>query len=104
MGQILQAINGGCCSSKSQIMYKAFLSYAQTREYIETLTDGGLLSYELTSQTFKLTEEGMRFLRIYDEIDDMINLAQLSEQGQYQALISEEEIGSHKEEKRVEVT
>ncbi len=88
IGLILGAVNGGC-SSKSQIMYKAFLGYAQTREYVQTLTNinGGLLTYDLTSQTYKLTEKGKRFLQIYNEINEMINLSQLSEQGQYQARI-----------------
>ena len=38
IGRILEAINvnGGCrygCSSMTQIMYKAFLGFAQTKEY-----------------------------------------------------------------------
>lgn len=85
MGVILDAVNGSDCFSKSQIMYKAILSYAQTREYMENLADSGLLLYDLTKQTYKLTENGVKFLQIYNEISNMIDLSQLSEQGKYQA-------------------
>jgi predicted transcriptional regulator len=91
MGIILDVINGSDCFSKSQIMYKAILSYAQTREYMETLADSDLLLYDLTTQTYKLTENGVKFLQIYNEMSDMMNLSELSEQGQYQAHILEAE-------------
>lgn len=90
MGLILRVIDGGRYS-KNQIMYKAFLGYAQTKEHLENLTVSGLLLCDLTSQKYNLTEKGKRFLQIYNEIDDMIDLSHLSEQGQYQAGIWEEE-------------
>ncbi|MFL6382752.1 MAG: winged helix-turn-helix domain-containing protein [Nitrososphaeraceae archaeon] len=96
-GLILQAVDGGC-SSKSQIMYKAFLGHAQTRDYVQNLTDIDLLIYNLSSHTYELTEKGKMFIQFYDEIDDMINLSQLSEQGKYQAGVWEE-IGLHRNEK-----
>ncbi len=92
MGLILRSIDSGR-SSKNQIMYKAFLGFAQTKEHLKNLTVSGLLMYDLTSEKYNLTEKGKRFLQIYNEIDDMINLSQLSEQGQYQATIWEEEEG-----------
>jgi len=42
------------------------------------------------------------FIQFYDEMDDMINLSHLSEQGKYQAGVWEEEgeeIGLHRNEK-----
>ncbi|MFL6383921.1 MAG: hypothetical protein ACJ712_02985, partial [Nitrososphaeraceae archaeon] len=64
-------------------------------------TDIDLLIYNLSSQKYKLTEKGKMFIQFYDEIDDMINLSQLSEQGKYQAGVWEEgeEIGLHRNEK-----
>lgn len=104
MGLILRAIDGGR-SSKNQIMYKAFLGYAQTKEYLENLSDSGLLLYDVTSQKYKLTEKGKKFLQIYDEIDGMIDLSHLSEQGQYQAGLlkgeeEEEEVCLHRNEEK----
>ncbi len=78
IGQILESANG--CSSSSQIMYKAFLSYAQAKEYVKSLTDHGFLRYDLTSQAYKITEKGMRFLRLYNQINEVIDLPQEPEQ------------------------
>ena len=40
---ILEAANGG--ATKTKIMYKAFLSYAQLREYLSVLIENNLLEY-----------------------------------------------------------
>jgi predicted transcriptional regulator len=55
-------------------MYSAYLSYAQVQEYIHFLMDRQLISFEEDSQEFKLTEQGLRFLRVYDEISDIVSL------------------------------
>jgi predicted transcriptional regulator len=82
IAQILEAANG--CSSITQIMYKAFLSHTQVKEYVKTLIDNGFLRYDLTSQTYKITKKGVRFLQLYNQMDDMVNLSQLYEQEQKQ--------------------
>ncbi len=90
IGRILKVVNDGDCSSMNQIMYKVFLNYAQTRRYLENLTDSGFIIYDLTSQTYKLTEKGKGFLQIYKEIDDMMKLSHSSNIGQHVAWIEEE--------------
>ena len=90
MGQILEAVNDGRSYSKSQIMYRALLSAALTRQYVNTLSDSGLLMHDLTSQTYKLTENGRDFLQIYDEINDIINLSEFSDLAHLQGWIEEE--------------
>ncbi|MGB8172467.1 MAG: winged helix-turn-helix domain-containing protein, partial [Nitrososphaeraceae archaeon] len=44
VGLILEGANGG--ATKTKIMYKAFLSYAQLREYLAMLLENGLIEYE----------------------------------------------------------
>jgi predicted transcriptional regulator len=82
IAQILVAANGR--SSITRIMYKAFLSHTQVKEYVKTLIDNGFLRYDLTSQTYKITKKGMRFLQLYNQMDDMVSLSQLYEQEQKQ--------------------
>ena len=41
---ILEAANGG--ATKTKIMYKSFLSYAQLKEYFTMLIENALLEYE----------------------------------------------------------
>lgn len=66
-GLILEAANGG--ATKTKIMYKAFLSFAQLKEYLAMLTQNGLISYE-DSQKYRTTEKGLRMLQIYNQINE----------------------------------
>ncbi len=65
--QILEAANGGV--TKTKIMYKAFLSYAQLKEY---LIENGLLEYIEGEQVYKTTDKGNRFLKIYNQIGEYV--------------------------------
>lgn len=68
---ILEAANGG--STKTKIMYKAYLSYAQLKEYLSILIGNGLLEYEEGELKYKTTEKGLRFMKTYSEIGDMVS-------------------------------
>ena len=57
VAMILDAANGG--ATKTKIMYKAFLSYAQLREYLSVLIENTLIEYVEGSQTYKTTEKGL---------------------------------------------
>jgi len=43
MGNILDAANGG--TSKTKIMYIAFLSYGQLKDYLSILIENNLIEY-----------------------------------------------------------
>ena len=70
VGLILEAANGGG-ATKTKIMYKAFLSFAQLREYLTTLQDNGLIEYEGGMQTYRTTEKGIRLLDIYEKMHEL---------------------------------
>ena len=53
-------------------MYRTNLSYAQLKGYLMTLSDKDLLLYDLDSHTFKTTEKGLKFLELYNMLDDII--------------------------------
>ena len=74
ISRILEAVNGGGGASRTRIMYNAFVSHAQMRQYLSALEDSGMLHYDLKSQTFKITEKGTKFLRTYREIGEMIKV------------------------------
>jgi predicted transcriptional regulator len=70
---VLEAANGG--ASKIEIMYKALLSYNQMKVYVNFLNEKGLLVYDNqhgVAHTFRTTEKGLRFLEIYNRLDDII--------------------------------
>jgi predicted transcriptional regulator len=69
VGVILEAANEKSGIKSSKIMYKAFLSYVQLKNYLTALTESKLLSYDKDTRTFKTTEKGLRFLDTYYRID-----------------------------------
>ena len=67
--QILEAANGG--TTKTKIMYKAYLSYAQLKEYLAVMLENGLLEYVKGEQLYRTSEKGLQFLRSYAQMSDM---------------------------------
>jgi len=70
VSMILEAANGG--ATKTKIMYKAFLSYAQLREYLSVLMENNLLEYLEGMQTYKTTEKGLNLLKMHNEIGELL--------------------------------
>jgi predicted transcriptional regulator len=70
VSNILDAANGR--ATKTKIMYKAFLSYAQLKEYLSVLIENNLLEYIEGTQTFKTTEKGLNFLKMNNEISELL--------------------------------
>ena len=68
---ILDATNGGG-ATKTKIMYKAFLSYTQLKEYLSVLTENNLIEYSNGTQTFKTTEKGLNLLKMHNEIGELL--------------------------------
>ena len=69
---ILEAANGG--ATKTKIMYKAFLSFSQLREYLAVLEKNGLIEYEDVRQLYRTTEKGLHLLQIYNQVDELVVL------------------------------
>jgi predicted transcriptional regulator len=68
--------------SKTSIMYKSFLSYAQLKEYLSFLLEKNLIA-ELPQQIeasgnrkslYEITEKGLRLLQISQEIESLIGM------------------------------
>ena len=71
VSNILDAANGGG-ATKTKIMYKAFLSYAQLKEYLSVLRENNLIEYLDGTQTFKTTEKGLNYLKMHNEISELL--------------------------------
>jgi len=69
VNQILEAASGG--TTKTRIMYKAYLSYAQLKEYLSILTENDLLEYEEGKNQYSTTEKGHKFMRTYRHMDEI---------------------------------
>jgi predicted transcriptional regulator len=73
---ILEAANGDDVT-KTKIMYKTFISHGQLKEFLKILTESDFLSYDFVRHTFKTTEKGLRFLKTYNQMDEMIKVPQI---------------------------
>ncbi len=71
VSNILEAANGGV--TKTKIMYKAYLSYNQLKEYLSILIENNLIEYLDGTNKFKTTEKGLFFLKIHNETEDYYN-------------------------------
>jgi len=59
---------------KTQIMYKANLSFAQLNEYLSLLIEMKLLESIVLNEktTYKTTPKGLEYLQSYKEINDLL--------------------------------
>jgi predicted transcriptional regulator len=70
---ILEAANGG--ATKTRIMYKAFLSYAQLKEYLAMLADNGLLVRDIEGDLYRTTNKGIRFLETSRQLGGLLEIS-----------------------------
>lgn len=84
IAQMLSTINESDAkgATKTSIMYKSFLSYAQLKEYLSFLLEKGLID-EIPQQikthgneklVYKITGKGIRMLQISEEIESIVGL------------------------------
>ena len=79
VGLILEAANGGG-ATKTKIMYKAFLSYVQLKEYLAVLEKNGLLEYEDGMRSYRTMEKGIiRSLQIQSRMNGLVRINYITE-------------------------
>ena len=73
VAMILDAANkGGGGETKTKIMYFAFLSYNQLKEYLSVLVENNLIEYLEGANKYKTTEKGLFFLKMYNELEELL--------------------------------
>ena len=58
---------------KTRIMYEAFLSFSQLKEYVGLLLRNGLLEHDELKKTYKTTEKGLRLLELCNSINEIVD-------------------------------
>jgi predicted transcriptional regulator len=71
VGNILDAANGGG-TTKTKLMYKAYISYNQLKEYLTILIENNLIEYLDGTNKFKTTEKGLNYLKLHNAIGEML--------------------------------
>ena len=71
VAMILNAANKGG-ETKTKIMYFAFLSYNQVKEYLSILLENNLIEYLDGTRRFKTTAKGLFFLKMHNELAELL--------------------------------
>jgi predicted transcriptional regulator len=68
---ILEAANGG--ATKTKIMYKAYLSYAQLKEYLAVLIENELMARDVDGDLYRTTSKGIKFLETSRKLGGLLD-------------------------------
>jgi len=71
---MLRSIGSG--ATKTQIMYKSYLSYGQLKEYLGLMLGRNLIAYEEGSGLYSITENGLRFMNAFEQIRELVPSAE----------------------------
>ena len=69
---MLRSMRSG--AAKTHIMYSAYMSFAQLKEYLKVLEEKELVRYDENSRLYRITERGLRFMNAYDEIRELFSV------------------------------
>ena len=72
---LVAAAKGG--TTKTKIMYFAFLSYNQVKEYLSILIESNLIEYLEGTNKFRTTEKGLYYLKMHTEIGELLQTTTL---------------------------
>lgn len=71
IASILGTANGNRIR-QTEILYKTYLSHTLLKDYLLFLIENDLIEYTAGDRTFKTTEKGMRFLRMYGQMNELM--------------------------------
>jgi predicted transcriptional regulator len=69
---ILKTASSNRGTLKARIMYEGYLSWAQLKEYLSLVLKNDLIKYQERDRTFIITEKGIRFLNMHNELNKLI--------------------------------
>jgi predicted transcriptional regulator len=68
---ILEAILNSNRATQTIIMYKAYLTHAQLKEFLSGLVEKGLIEYQKEDRLYTITEKGAYFLQVYNQLNQL---------------------------------
>jgi predicted transcriptional regulator len=74
---VLKVVNSNRGAIQARIMYEAYLSWTQLKEYLSLVLKNGLVEYQERDRTFIITKKGIHFLKIHNELNELIATKQI---------------------------
>jgi predicted transcriptional regulator len=72
ISEILELVKGDGLS-RTKIMYGAYLSFTQLKEYLNVLLYNGMLSYNKNTNKYRVTEKGLDFLKAHNDVSGLLS-------------------------------
>jgi predicted transcriptional regulator len=79
LAKVLQTAKGTDGIAKTRIMYGAYLSSSQLKEYIAYCQGHGLVSYDAGKRVYKTTNKGIRLLEIFEKMHEIVPSGSIEE-------------------------
>jgi predicted transcriptional regulator len=73
IADILESIMNDSTLSTSKLMFKAFLTYKQMKEYLPFLLQNELIIHDDNDGTLRIADKGLRFLEMYNRLPEFVN-------------------------------
>jgi predicted transcriptional regulator len=68
---VLEAIVNTDRPTQTMIMYKAYLTHVQLKQFLTSLIEKGLIEYHNLERIYTITEKGMHFLEVYNQLNQL---------------------------------
>jgi predicted transcriptional regulator len=68
---ILEAITHTNRATQTIIMYKAYLTHVQLKQFLSSLMEKGLIEYHRLERIYTITDKGMHFLEVYNQLNQL---------------------------------
>jgi predicted transcriptional regulator len=73
VGEILTSAGELEGVTKTRIMFNAYLSFAQLKDYLAILMENGLLEYLPESNRYRTTSKGVRMIDAWKRVNDLLS-------------------------------
>jgi predicted transcriptional regulator len=68
---VLEAIVNTDRPTQTMIMYKAYLTHVQLKQFLASLMEQGLIECNKLERIYTITEKGMHFLEVYNQLNQL---------------------------------
>lgn len=72
LAKVLEAAKGTDGTTKTRVMYGAYISSNQLKEYIAYCQGHGLISYDARKRVYKTTGKGIRLLELFRKMHEIV--------------------------------
>ena len=72
LAKVLETARGSDGTTKTRIMYGAYLSSSQLKEYMAYCQGHGLVSYDEKRRIYRTTVKGVRLLELFSEMYEIV--------------------------------